>query len=471
MKRSIVIIFALCVLTLLLLPVTALAKPSFDQAIDQLFTQGYPQGIDNTLFTMPGTNPQLGFSWAGTWADNARANYLADQMRAIGLKNVHLEPVPVDVFDFKSASVTVGGKTMIASSFAGVPPTSSMGLTARVVYAHDGTAQDFDALQAAGISVTGKLVLVDFNPTMWWLNYPAAEAASRGAIGVIMTWSQASTYPWYSVATDALGSNDGEYDLSYGPVVYISQLDGNTLKAQLNAQGVGPVATMKLIETVQLATQGGIGYNVFGDLPGKVDDGTFVLFGAHHDVHFHAATDDSACVADNLAIAKAMVMSGYQPEHTVRFMFTTGEEFGYTNSWYDWCIGAWYAITHTHPDWAGKIRAFLNCDYFTGDAPLNASTTPEMTTLLNSEAAANGNLLPYGSSFETPVFTWEDGWTFSAAGVPAMAFGAVPPNEANGTYHTNYMRPNLVDWPYVADISKFLFRVETACNGGLSPTT
>jgi len=84
-----------------------------------------------------------------------------------------------------------------------------------------------------------------------------------------------------------------------------------------------------------------------------VHDGTFVLFGTHHDVHFHAADDDSSCVADNLAIAKAMLMSGYRPQHTVRFMITTGEEFGYTNSWYDWSIGAWWSITHTHPiGWA-----------------------------------------------------------------------------------------------------------------------
>ena len=37
-------------------------------------------------------------------------------------------------------------------------------------------------------------------------------------------------------------------------------------------------------------------------------------------------------MADNLAIAKAMVLSGYRPQHTVRFMFATGEEFGYTNA-------------------------------------------------------------------------------------------------------------------------------------------
>ena len=42
---------------------------------------------------------------------------------------------------------------------------------------------DFDALAAKGVSVKGKLVLVDSDFEGWWLNYPGAEATSRGAIG------------------------------------------------------------------------------------------------------------------------------------------------------------------------------------------------------------------------------------------------------------------------------------------------
>ena len=175
--------------------------------------------------------------------------------------------------------------------------------------------------------------------------------------------------PYYSVAPDALGSFDAEFDWADVPAVYISQQDGAWLEGQLKPDGVGPVVTMKLIENVRMATKGGTGYNVFGDLPGKVKDGTFVLFGAHHDGYFHSATDDTDGDVNNLAIAKAMVKSGYRPQHTVRFMVTTGEEFGYVNSYYDWCIGAWYSITHAHPAWAGKIRAFLNSDHFVGRQP------------------------------------------------------------------------------------------------------
>ena len=62
-------------------------------------------------------------------------------------------------------------------------------------------------------------------------------------------------------------------------------------------------------------------------------------------------------------------------------MFATGEEFGYMNAYYDWCIGAWYTITHRHPDWAGKIRAILNGDHFGDKAPLAMSTSADLAPL------------------------------------------------------------------------------------------
>ena len=465
--KRVPLFFLAAALLLLLLPATVLAAtPTFSQAIDHLYAQGYPQAVDSHLANMPGTNPQLGFFQAGTWSDNARAAYIARQMRAIGLTNVHLEPVPVDAFSFISASVKVGYNTFVASAFAGAHPTTAQGLTAQIVYAHDGTAADFDSLAAAGVSVKGKLVLLDADLWTWWVNYQAAEATSRGAIGVIFTHGT-NTGPYYTYAPNALGSFDGEFDWSDVPSVYISQEDGAWLKSQLNADGTGPVVTMKLIESVRMASNGGTGYNVFGDLPGKVKDGTFVLFGAHHDGYFHTATDDTDGVVSNLTIAKAMVMSHYKPQHTVRFMATTGEDFGLENSYYDWCIGSWWTITHAHPSWAGKIRAFLNSDHFVGDNPLKIAT-PDFTPLVTKLAASSSSLLPYGYKISATSSTWKDTWTFGAAGVPIVSFDNKV--DSAGDYHTQYMRPSRIDWNYLANIDKFIFRVEKRFNGtGLLP--
>ena len=466
MRRVAFFVLPLCLLLLLLAPAAAQAAPkrTFDQAIDRLIARGYPQSVDAHIAAM-GTNPMLGFRWAGSTADNQSARYIAAQLRAAGLKNVHLEPVPVDVFDFRWADVKVGGRTMTASTAAGIPPTPRAGLSGRVVYVHDGTAADY-----AGLNVKGKLVLVDLDLDSWWYNFIAAEATLRGAKGVIMTRGPDSG-DWYSIAPDALGSNDGEYDMHFVPLVYISQADGDWLRAKL---ADGPVsATMRLIEKVRMATDGGHGYNVFGDIPGRGKDGSFVLFDAHHDAHFHSATDDTAGVASNLAIAKAMVMSGYRPRHTMRFMFVTGEEFGYTNAWYDWCIGAWWQITHADPGWAGRIRGLINDDQIQGYGPLTVSATPELVPWLKSEGAAEAGLIPQGFSVDTavdlPDFSWQDAWTFAAAGVPGMAFESDGKPGSAGNYHSNYMTAKWLDWPGMAQQAKFMERIAVGFDTGIAP--
>jgi Peptidase family M28 len=468
MKRLCLLIVSL-VLVLLLIPSLALAKPAppptFDQAIDQLFAQGYPQNIDAKIAAM-GTNPVLGFRWAGSRADNQAANYIAAQLRAAGLTNVHLEAVPTDVFNFLSASVTAGSRTMVASSFAGIRPTPPKGVTAQVVYAHSGTKQDFDALQAAGVSVAGKLVIIDADFNSWWCNDPAAEATARGAIGEIFTYGP-PTDGYYNYKPDALGSFDSQFDMTTSPAVYISMQDGAWLKGQLDANGVGPVVTMKLVEQVRLADDGGVGYNVFGDIPGSVNDGSFVLFDAHHDAHFHSAADDTVGCVNNLAIAKAMMMSHYKPTYTMRFMFVTGEEFGYTNCYNDWCTGAWFAIDQAHPDWAGRLRGFINNDQTGGVGTFNMVSTPEFMPYLNALGAAAGSALPGGYNVSTPNSTWNDSWTFTAAGVQAVTVssGSFP----HSAYHTQYMTADWLNWPGIAQGAKFMFRIADGLTQGQLP--
>ena len=359
MKRVTVLFLLVC--ALLLVPtasaLAAAPTPTFNQAIDQLVAQGYPQQIETYLDSL-GTSP-LGFRLAGSSADNAAADYLLRQFKAMGLANVRLEPVPVDVWDVRGASVTVGGRTMTGSQFAGVPGTPTNGLTGEVVYVKNGLAQDY-----AGLDVTGKIVLVDTTLDNWWMNMPGAEATLHGAKAMIMTYGPGSfswttSYPWY-VPGDSLGGNDGEYDMRWVPIVYISRNDGEWLRSQLTAGS--QTATVKSDVRVTMADDGGVGYNVVAEIPGSVKNGQKVLVLAHHDAHFRPGMDDTGAVAAQMTIAKAMKMSGYKPQRTIVFMSTTGEEFGYTNCWYDWCIGAWYSNTVTHPTWPGTVAGLINLE-------------------------------------------------------------------------------------------------------------
>jgi Iap family predicted aminopeptidase len=466
MRRRWLVLLAMAV-ALLALPAAAQARPTFDKAIDRAVAQGWPQRVNEHLSFIPGSNPQLGMYFAGTTGDNARARYIASVARQIGLTNVHLEPVPIDVFEFKSAGVQVGDRHMVASTFVGISPTPAEGITGPIVWAHEGTSQDFDALEKAGVDVSGKLVIITADPNNWWMNDTQAEATYRGAAGVIFTYGP-TTAPYWTWAPDLLASFDSNSDLTDVPAVYVNQQDGLWLQSQIGVGGVGPEANMKLIEKVRLAKDGGKGYNVVADLPGRSKDGTFVLFGAHHDAFFHSGTDDTAGCTGDLLIAKAMVDSGYKPTHTVRFLWTTGEEYGVANSYNDWCHGSWWAITHAHKHWAGKIRGFLNIDHFTTSDKL-IMQGGEFGSLLESEAAASASLLPLGYQVKVSGNTWNDTWTFEAEGVPVVNF--TDKQYGDPRYHSNYMLPYMVDWKYTGGLIKFIDRVEKRINdGGLVPS-
>jgi hypothetical protein len=236
-------------------------RASFDASVDDLFAKGYPRELE-TYFCSLGTNPELGFRWAGTTAERAVSNRVAEEMKAMGLRNVRLEPVPVDVFEFEEASLTVGGRRLTASTVGGVPPTPPEGVTAPVVYVRGGTAADFDA---AG-DVSGKIVLVDLMLGSWWLTLPALEAAERRAAGIVAT-STPDDAKYFSGDDAALGSFDGQYDSGAPPWIYIARRDGDWLKSELAA---GPVAaTLVLKEKVTMAGAGGTGFNVVGEIPGR----------------------------------------------------------------------------------------------------------------------------------------------------------------------------------------------------------
>ena len=138
MKRLVLPILLVCLLALVL-PAAASAL-TYEQAIDQLVASGYTTDAEDYLTSL-GTDPILGFRLAGTSAEHAASYYVRDQLTGMGLSDVRLEAVPVDAWDFKGASVSLGGKTFTASSFAGVPGTAGP-LEAEIVYVGNGTAAD-----------------------------------------------------------------------------------------------------------------------------------------------------------------------------------------------------------------------------------------------------------------------------------------------------------------------------------------
>jgi hypothetical protein len=76
--------------------------------------------------------------------------------------------------------------------------------------------------------------------------------------------------------------------------------------------------------------------------------------------------------------------------------------------------------------------------------------------------------MPHGFELLTPVNSWNDQWTFTAAGIPSVKFDATT-SEYEALYHSDFETQDIVDWPYLAKIVKFAFRAAGEMDDGLLP--
>ena len=166
----------LCLLAAALLLPAAAQALTFDQAIDQLVAQGYPQQVERQLNSY-GTSA-LGMRMGGTSADNAAAQYIADEMKRLGMANVRLEKVAVDKWEWRGASVTVNGRKLTATSFGGVPadPVRRRHRRPRL----RGPRLRRRTTTTLG-DVTGKIVIVDFASDYCWINLPGPRGQGSAA--------------------------------------------------------------------------------------------------------------------------------------------------------------------------------------------------------------------------------------------------------------------------------------------------
>jgi hypothetical protein len=349
---------------------------------------------------------------------------------------------------------------MTCSQFPGVPPTPAEGITAEVVYVGGGAAANYE-----GVDVEDKIVLVDLMLDSWWLNLPAHEATLRGAAAVVFTFSPEDP-SYYSFAPDALGSNDALYGFEWVPAVYLARRDGDWLKAELARRPV--TATLKNDVEVTREDQGGVGYNVVGELPGEGETDEKVVIAAHHDAYFRAGMDDTSGSTQVLTIAKAMTSIGYRPQRTVVFFLTTAEEFGYSDAYYDFLVGSSYAMTHTHSDWPGTVAGMINLEAQGGrEGRIRINAGPELRPWIRGILEGYPQLTPYGADV-LGVSTWTDGFPFATAGIPNVTFSASGADYA-GRYHTNYDVQELIDWPYFGSMAKLEFRLAEQLDRGLLP--
>lgn len=387
------------------------AYEAFVQAIDMELAVRVP----DTLSAM-GDNPDIGNRSSGSAAEKEAAEFIRATFEEIGLQNITIDTFDADNWSFNRGRIYYGDASgeqqfMLLGGYA-THLVSDM-QTVSVVYAGRGRAADYEDLD-----VNGKVVLIDINQSEeWWINLPAIEAHNRGALAVLAC--NIGGYAQYD--DDTIGSQDfcGPYDAA---TFAVSKNTSATIQALIDASG--GVAEM-ILDVESIVTPGGKSQNVWGEIPGKTDEVVYLM--AHYDGYYHSYFDDAIGVGYLCAIAKAMVDSGYQPDKTLRFIAHGAEEWGKTDTEYDWAVGAFRQITQVRPEWAVNAFAALNLD---GMYPFEGSKayTVKAVYELNGFAASVIDAVYSGTGYTCEVSgipgCWTEDFAYSRAGIPAIVTGS-----------------------------------------------
>lgn len=269
------------------------------------------------------TNPEFfnsaqGGRTSGSEAEHRAADYLAEEMKKIGLTNVEKVAAAADKWQFNGAEFKVDGKSYNVYSYA---TAASPKIEAELVYLNKGTMQDYENLD-----VKGKIVLIDIDQRNdWWITYPMLEAQHQGAAAILA----ANVAGFSQIAEDALNAQDICGPTSI-PTLSIGLADAKELQAKLAKGQV--FAELTVDNEVEIGT--GTTYNIMGVLKGKSSDNQ-ILVGAHYDVHFWGFQDDNAAVGLTLAMAKSMIDAGFKPENDIVFVLHGAEEWGSSYTQYD----------------------------------------------------------------------------------------------------------------------------------------
>ena len=360
------------------------------------------------------SNPTLGYRPAGSEAARQTGDMLAREMRSLGLQNVRKDAVRVDGWEFRGASLafdTPGGRWEACLGAYQTTLVTHGWETCRLVYLGQGRARDYE-----GRDVRGKLVLVDINQREdWWINFPAYQAHVKGARALIAVQRGG----FGEVDDAALNAQDiaGPAD---APAFSIARRDADALLACLDPSGEAVVSFQADTRVIRDATD----YNIVGEIPGRHPE-RMVLLSAHYDSYFSGFQDDNAAIALMLGIARAFRRSGYQPCCTLVFCAMAAEEWGVTDSWFDWSTGAYEQVFTVHPEWAGKVIADVNFELpaVAHGTRARIRSCYEYTCFLETFLAHLPPLTPAfpdAAAVTAPIETMSDDFSMAIAGIPSM---------------------------------------------------
>jgi hypothetical protein len=340
---------------------------------------------------------------AGSAAERATADYVADRFREFGLVEVRTEPVqggaqwwPIDWSVTLIGNPAYGEGTedyTLTSAFPAVQlGTGAMrvdGIEAELIYV--GLGQPVDMLNR---DLKGKIAVVrsELQPDPFFQSARGhiEDIVHAGAIGVITIMDAPGNHQY---ALERLGAPDV-------PCFVVGGDDGRFLEAALVATaGISAVgespgtvlrARLDMDAEVRPSWQG---KNVIGLIPGTIDE--YVVISAHLDGYFDSANDNAGGVAAALALARYFA-DAPSMKRTLLFVGTSAH--------HEFSDGS-RAFIAAHPEILEKTVLVFNIEhpssiksYYRGPLKLERVTVPGQLIVTTSQSKrsltiSNGNPL------------------------------------------------------------------------------
>ena len=324
-----------------LLGLAAIATPAFAQRTAPAATAVDPKVAalrdralhDDTAFAIvEGLTTEVGPRLDGTEAEERARIWAVAKLKALGFRNVHVEPYQLDTVwlrgEGSAAVVAPYPQTLRLAALGNSGATPAAGLTLPVAYFH--TLSDLVAVPDG--SLTGKIAFVSnqMAPTQDGSSYgsqgPArfvgpGIAARKGAAAIVIR----------SIGTDhGRGPHAGVTDFPAGvapiPAAALSVADAENLERMLL---LGKPVTLHLTLTPTVVGPRMSG-NVVAEVPGSDPKAGIVLIGGHLDSWDlgTGAIDDGTGIAITAAAAKLVMDAPGRPRRTIRVVWFGDEETG-----------------------------------------------------------------------------------------------------------------------------------------------
>lgn len=399
------------------------------------------------------TNPVLGYRTAGSLAERKTGDMLLKEMKEAGLTEVEKDKIRVDAWEFKKAMIRYRDQEGTVHEIQlGAYQTDfkTDGFQKfDFVYLGKGTADEYK-----NINVKGKLVLIEINQREeWWINYPVYQAHLKGAAALIAVQSRG----YAQIDDTALNAQDIAGPSS-APAFSMSRADFLKIRRLMeekneNGKKIPEISVEFDADTEVIKDQ--YTYNIVGKIPGTSSD-SMILLSAHYDSYFEGFQDDNAAVAMIIGIARALIRGGYRPRHTIVVCALAAEEWGISDTKYDWSTGAYRQVFEARPEWSGHVIADLNFElpahaHSTRDAVRCTYEYADFVREFVDAVQMPEGIYPEGMTTLYPIETWSDDFTMAISGIPSMVndFSGGPFME--NYYHSQYDNQDV----YEEEVYKF----------------